>query len=139
MAMRRVVLALLLLGGAAGCSTKPSEESCEKAVNNIRKLTGQSHTDIGADKRAAIRSCRAQSSKDTVECMAEARTSDELFACGGKMAEGVKKLLEEQKKEAADRKVKEATPAPAPETAPPPAAPPETAPSPAPEEPAKGP
>jgi hypothetical protein len=135
MAMRRVVLALLLLGGAAGCSTKPSEESCEKAVNNIRKLTGQSHTDIGADKRAAIRSCRAQSSKDTVECMAEARTSDELFACGGKMAEGVKKLLEEQKKEAKDRKdAKEAPPAPAPTPAPE-----QPAPTPAPEEPAKGP
>jgi len=135
--MRRVVLALLLLGGAASCSTKPSEESCEKAVNNIRKLTGQSHTDIGADKRAAIRSCRAQSSKDTVECMADARTSDELFACGGKMAEGVKKLLEEQKKEAKDRKdAKEAPPAPAPTPAP---APEQTAPTPAPEEPAKGP
>lgn len=133
--MRRVVLALLLLGGAAGCSTKPSEESCEKAVNNIRKLTGQSHTDIGADKRAAIRSCRAQSSKDTVECMAEARTSDELFACGGKMAEGVKKLLEEQKKEAKDRKdAKEAPPAPAPTPDPE-----QPAPTPAPEEPAKGP
>lgn len=133
--MKRVVLALLLLGGAAGCSTKPSEESCEKAVNNIRKLTGQSHTDIGADKRAAIRSCRAQSSKDTVECMAEARTSDELFACGGKMAEGVKKLLEEQKKEAKDRKdAKEAPPAPAPTPAPE-----QPAPTPAPEEPAKGP
>jgi hypothetical protein len=135
MAMKRVVLAMLLLGGAAGCSTKPSEESCEKAVNNIRKLTGQSHTDIGADKRAAIRSCRAQSSKDTVECMAEARTSDELFACGGKMAEGVKKLLEEQKKEAKDRKdAKEAPPAPAPTPAPE-----QPAPTPAPEEPAKGP
>ncbi len=133
--MKRVVLAMLLLGGAAGCSTKPSEESCEKAVNNIRKLTGQSHTDIGADKRAAIRSCRAQSSKDTVECMAEARTSDELFACGGKMAEGVKKLLEEQKKEAKDRKdAKEAPPAPAPTPAPE-----QPAPTPAPEEPAKGP
>ena len=45
---------------------EPSEEACEKAVNNIRKLTGQSNTDVGADKRAAVRSCRAQSSKDKV-------------------------------------------------------------------------
>ena len=99
--MRRVVLALLLLGGAAGCSTKPSEESCEKAVNNIRKLTGQSNTDVGADKRAAVRSCRAQSSKDKVECMVEARTVEELDKCGGKFAAEVKKMMEEQKKEAA--------------------------------------
>ena len=97
----------LLVGAAAGCSTKPSEEACEKAVNNIRKLTGQSNTDIGADKRAAIRSCRAQSSKETVECMAEARTPEELFACGGKMAETVKKAMEAQKKDA--------PPAPAPQ------------------------
>ena len=102
MAMTRVgggfLLAISLL--LAGCSTRPSEQACEKAVNNIRKLTGQSHTELGADKRAAVRSCRAQSSKDTVECMAEARTADELFACGGKMADGLKKMMETQKKEA---------------------------------------
>ncbi len=101
MAMTRVgavVVGIGLFIAAGACSTKPSEEACEKAVNNIRKLTGQSHTDVGADKRAAIRSCRAQSSKDTVECMAEARTSQELFACGGKMAEEVKKFVESQKK-----------------------------------------
>ncbi len=149
MAMTRVGAVLIgmamLLGASAGCSPKPSEEACEKAVNNIRKLTGQSQTDIGADKRAAIRSCRAQSSKDTVECMAEARTSEELFGCGGKMADEVKKLLESQKK-----KAPEAAPAhgaSAPEATPPPngagskQAPPasDPAPTPAPEEPAKGP
>jgi len=103
MAMTRVgggfLLAMFLLLGA-GCSTRPSEEACEKAVGNIRKLTGQSHTELGADKRAAVRSCRAQSSKDTVECMAEARTADELFACGGKMADEIKKAMEGQKKDA---------------------------------------
>lgn len=86
-----VLIGLCLLGA---CDTKPSEESCEKAVENIRKLTGQSHTEMGADKRAAIRSCRAQSSKDTVECMAEARTAEELFACGGALAEQLKKQAE---------------------------------------------
>lgn len=100
MAMTRVGAVLigvaLLLG--AGCSTRPSEEACEKAVNNIRKLTGQSHTEVGADKRAAIRSCRAQSSKDTVECMAEARTAEELFKCGGKLADEVRRAVEAQKK-----------------------------------------
>ena len=91
---------LMGLALCAACSTKPSEEACEKAVANIRKLTGQSHTDVGADKRAAVRSCRAQSSKETVECMAEARTAEELFACGGKMAEEVKKLSEAEKQKA---------------------------------------
>ena len=101
MAMTRVVLWGLALVLGAGCSTRPSEEACEKAVSNIRKLTGQTHTEMGADKRAAIRSCRAQSSKETVECMGEARTAEELFPCGGKMADEVKKLMEAQKKEAA--------------------------------------
>ncbi len=98
MAMTRLVLIGVLLVAAAGCSAKPSEEACEKAVNNIRKLTGQSNTDVGADKRAAVRSCRAQSSKDKVECMVEARTVDELDKCGGKFADEVKKMIEEQKK-----------------------------------------
>jgi hypothetical protein len=101
---------MLVLGAAAGCTSKPSEEACEKAVNNIRKLTGQSHTDIGADRRAAIRSCRAQSDKKTVECMAEARTAEELFGCGGELAAEVKKLMEAQAKEDAEGKAPPATP-----------------------------
>lgn len=101
MAMKPAVLLGMALLLGAGCSTRPSEEACEKAVGNIRKLTGQSQTEMGADKRAAIRSCRAQSSKETVECMAEARTSEELFACGGKLADEVRKHMEQQKKESA--------------------------------------
>jgi len=99
MAMTRFLLALAILV-AAGCSSKPSEEACEKAVTNIRKLTGQSNTDVGADKRAAVRSCRAQSSKDKVECMVEARTVEELDKCGGKFAAEVKKMIDEEKKAA---------------------------------------
>ena len=115
MAMTRLVLIWVVLL-AAGCSTKPSQEACEKAVNNIRKLTGQSNTDVGADKRAAVRSCRAQSSKDKVECMVEARTVEELDKCGGKFAAEVKKMMDEQKKAAAGGAppAGEPTPAPAP-------------------------
>jgi len=100
MAMTRVGAFLLGLAilVAAGCSSKPSEDACEKAVTNIRKLTGQSNTDVGADKRAAVRSCRAQSSKDKVECMVEARTVEELDKCGGKFAAEVKKMVDEEKK-----------------------------------------
>jgi hypothetical protein len=111
MAMTRVLIGVLLLLGA-GCSTRPSEEACEKAVNNIRKLTGQSHSEVGADKRAAVRSCRAQSSKDTVECMAEARTADELFKCGGKLADEVRKAMEAHKKSGGGAAPDEGTKAP---------------------------
>lgn len=118
MAMTRAFLIGLLVLFAAGCSTKPSEESCEKAVNNIRKLTGQSNTEIGADKRAAVRSCRAQSSKDKVECMVEARTVEELDKCGGKFAAEVKQMVDEEKKKKAASGGGGAPPAPPP--APPP-------------------
>jgi hypothetical protein len=74
----------------AGCAAKPSEEACERAVVNIRKLTGETHSELGADRRTAVRSCRAQSNRDTVECYAEARTKEELFGCGGELADAVR-------------------------------------------------
>lgn len=85
------VLAAALFPGLTGCDTKPTEEACERAVINIRKLTGQTQSEVGADRRAAVRSCRAQSSRDTVECYAEARTKEELFGCGGEVAEALRK------------------------------------------------
>ena len=86
-----VVLAACL---TIGCSPKPTEEACDKAVANIRKVTGQTHTEVGGDERAAVRSCRAQSSRDTVECYAAAQTEQELFACGGELAESLRKAQE---------------------------------------------
>jgi hypothetical protein len=84
------VLAVALFTGLAGCDAKPTEEACERAVVNIRKLTGETHSELGADRRTAVRSCRAQSSRDTVECYAEARTQEELFSCGGELADAVR-------------------------------------------------
>lgn len=92
MTTRKTILCALLLGALGACDSRPSESACEKAVENIRKLTGQSQTEVGADPKAAIRSCRAQSDKDTVECMAEAPTQEKLFACGGEFAETIKKM-----------------------------------------------
>jgi hypothetical protein len=83
--------AVLALAGL-GCGAKPSEELCERAVENIRKLTGQARNEVGADPKAAVRSCRAQSDGETVECMAEARTSEELYRCGGAMADQLKAM-----------------------------------------------
>ena len=99
-------LALGLVLSATGCGKKPSEELCQRAVENIRKLTGGAHTDVGADPKAAVRSCRAQSSSDTVECMAEARTTQELYGCGGDMAEALKAM--DQKKQELEKQQKAA-------------------------------
>ena len=101
-----LTLGLALL--ASGCGSKPSEELCQRAVENIRKLTGGAHTDVGADPKAAVRSCRAQSDSETVECMAEARTTQELYGCGGEMAETLKamdqKKVDFEKKQQAEQK-----------------------------------
>jgi hypothetical protein len=84
----RVALAAAALAAAlaSGCSARPSQASCEKAVQNIRKLTGQGSGDVGPDQRAAVRSCTAQSSRDTVDCYVSAQTLEQLTACGGELA-----------------------------------------------------
>ena len=87
---RNLLCAVGLAAALAGCTSKPTEEACDKAIANIRKLTGQAHSEVGADRRAAVRSCRAQSNRDTVECYVEAQTVEELFGCGGEMADAVR-------------------------------------------------
>ena len=117
------LLGAALLAALVGCTAKPSQDACEKAVQNIRRLTGDTHTEAGPEQRAAIRSCQAQSSRDTAECYMRAQTRDELYKCGGDLADALR---------AAEQKN-----APAPAPAPPPgsgsaagAAPPPASPAP---------
>ena len=91
--MTRLVWAVVLAAALVGCNVKPSEEECEKAIDNIRQLTGQ-NGEVSSRQRAAVRSCQAQSHRETVECYASARTKAELFACGGELAEAVRKAEE---------------------------------------------
>ena len=111
---RALLMGTCVAAAAAGCSSRPTEEACSRAIANIRELTGQSHTDVGADRSATIRACRAQSSAKTVECMIEAQTPEELYACGGALAERLKKEAAKQEAERA----KDAPPTPAPATPP---------------------
>jgi hypothetical protein len=90
------ILALLTIPLAVGCD-KPTEEQCRKAVVNIRKLTGTSQSDFGADPQAAIRSCRGNASKQSVICMMEAKTVAELKNCEGD--KGAKFFEEEEEAE----------------------------------------
>jgi hypothetical protein len=90
---RILVCAVGIAAALAGCS-KPTEEACDRAVVNISKLSGQAQSETGeagSDRRAAVRACRAQSDRDTVECYAEAQTREELLKCGGEMAEALMK------------------------------------------------
>jgi hypothetical protein len=121
---------ILLALGLAACTPKPTEQQCTQAVDNIRTLTSQKLAEGGTDPKLAVRSCRARSTRETVDCQIKAKTLDELAVCEGE--EG-KKFLEEQRKREAEQAAK-APAAAAPEAAAPAAAEP-PAPAPAPTEP----
>ena len=76
-------LLLVLCAWTLGCGNKPTEEDCKKAIANIQKVTGvQPNTE--EETLAAIRKCRGQSTKGAAECMANAKTTDEIDACEAK-------------------------------------------------------
>ncbi len=87
--MKRLTIAAfaLCLGftTAAGCSSG-NEEGCRKAIENIFRLTGLDKTSSGPSVRKAVRSCRANASKDAIECMVNAKTNADLQTCEGGVA-----------------------------------------------------
>ncbi len=84
-----LVLMLSIGVGSIGCKAKPTEKSCKEAIENVRRITTQSASDVGIDPSAAIRSCRANSSKKMVECMRTAKTEADLATCEGPSEEVV--------------------------------------------------
>jgi hypothetical protein len=84
----------LAFAGCDSCSTKPSTEECEKAIENVRRIRSLEGADVGADPRAAVRSCRGNSNKETVRCFVAARTEEDLRACEGAVGE---KYLEQER------------------------------------------
>ena len=72
-----VAICSLQLFGAA--CTKPSDESCRAAIENMRSILGTEniHGDIESD----IRRCSTGSSKQAVECAIKATSRAELEAC----------------------------------------------------------
>jgi hypothetical protein len=79
-----VFAALAVAFALGGCSsTKPDEERCRLAVDNIRAINRLDDADVGARPEAMVRSCRAQSSRDAVECMIAAKTVEDLQKCEG--------------------------------------------------------
>ncbi|WP_428265773.1 hypothetical protein [Haliangium sp.] len=73
-----VGLALLL----CACG-RPKADDCKKAVANIRSLYKTAGLDYGLSPQAAIRSCRGNASRESVQCMIAAKTIEELDACQG--------------------------------------------------------
>lgn len=65
---------------ATGCS-KPSEDSCKKAIANMQSLLGTEHLSEGQDLQGEVRRCRGGSSQKAVDCAIAAKSLDELRAC----------------------------------------------------------
>jgi hypothetical protein len=80
--MKWLTIAVLAVGLSAGCGDS-SEDRCRDAIRNIFKITGLDKTSSGPDEHAAIRSCRANASRDAIKCMIEAKTMDDLSKCEG--------------------------------------------------------
>jgi hypothetical protein len=78
------MLVLALMPAGLGCS-KPKSEDCKKAIANIRKLTGATQSSIGRSPEAAIRACRGGASRESVQCVIDAKTLADLNACEGGM------------------------------------------------------
>jgi hypothetical protein len=62
---------------------KPTEDACQKAIENIQRVTGIENSAGAPDSAAAVRKCRAQASKEAVACMTSAKTIAEIAACEG--------------------------------------------------------
>jgi hypothetical protein len=75
----RSLFAVALVLSLAGCS-RPTEDQCREAVDNINKLYGNKQPDPG-EISAAIRKCRAQSTKKSVACIKAATDVKTLEAC----------------------------------------------------------
>ncbi len=74
-----VVLALALFVG--GCE-KPTEDSCRKALDNMRRLMGTDSLTDNNKNEGEVRRCKGGSSKKSVQCAVDATTYAELRACG---------------------------------------------------------
>ena len=73
----------LLIGAVlvlSACS-KPSEESCKKALANMQTLLGTEHLNDGEGMQGEVRRCRGGSSQKAVDCAIAAKTLEELKAC----------------------------------------------------------
>ncbi len=72
------LIAALVLGTA--CS-KPSEEDCRKALNNMQVLMGTEYVAKNEDMQGEVRRCRGGSSKKSVDCAIAAKSLGDLRAC----------------------------------------------------------
>ena len=76
-----LVFVLATVVSGFGCN-KPTEEDCQKAIDNINKIHGQ--TIDKKESAPAVRKCRSSSTKEAVACMLAATTKEQVQACEAK-------------------------------------------------------
>lgn len=81
--MKRLAAPFLLILLTVGCS-KPGADDCRKAVLNIQRLRGMDTDAQAPDPEAAVRQCRSTANPNTVRCLIEAKTTDDLARCENK-------------------------------------------------------
>jgi len=81
MVMTRISLLLFVAVTSLAACNKPSDESCRKAIANMRSLLGTDSPTSNVDVEGDVRRCKGGSSKKAVECAGNAKTLDELRAC----------------------------------------------------------
>jgi hypothetical protein len=77
-AMQRFLLCVALLGLA--CSTRPSEEDCRAAIAKINELNGLGNRPE-SEIEMAVRDCRGGWSKDSVQCVRNAKDPAAVDEC----------------------------------------------------------
>ncbi len=107
-----ITLAMFMTSACSSCSTKPSQESCQQAIANIRKIHGTTTMNVGATPRQAIRSCQGTATRQSVQCFIDANSEEDLLKCTGKSGqdylEKERKVHEEFERKANQEKENEA-------------------------------
>jgi hypothetical protein len=83
MSLRALLLLVSASLAATGCN-KPSEEDCRRAVLNLQKVRGIDTSPQAPDPAPAVRRCRSGASKETVQCLINAKTAAEADRCAPK-------------------------------------------------------
>jgi hypothetical protein len=112
--MRAIITPLLALLLLAPACSRPSQQDCENAVDHIRELYGTAEDEAGVGRAAAIRSCRGNADKDSVDCVLAARTKEDLANCEGELT---KDLFPDEPPESNETEGEPAQPAPGAEPA----------------------
>ena len=78
--MNRLSLVCFVVAVGVGCN-KPSDNSCRKAIKNMRALMGTDSPTNMTDIEGDVRRCKGGSTRKAVDCAGKAATMDELRAC----------------------------------------------------------